>query len=222
MGNIETFTSFTTSNCYVVTPDNNSKICYIIDLPPDVEPALEYVKNNNLSIGGCLLTHGHFDHSLGMEKVDGEIYINLEDEFLARNPQEQLSAFTNSELEVQEYTGELNDIFTYKNENIIIYSNPGHTKGSVSYEFKNLGVVFTGDFVFAEGIGRTDLYSGSTSEMKESINNIFLTFNKDLEVFPGHGNTDTVKNILNYNSYLKEFINCLYFKSNKSIRRRLC
>ena len=142
-----------------------------------------------------------------MEKVDEEIYINLDDEFLARNPQEQLSAFTNSELEVQEYTGELNDIFTYKNENIIIYSNPGHTKGSVSYEFKNLGVVFTGDFVFAEGIGRTDLYSGSTSEMKESINNIFLTFNKDLEVFPGHGNTDTVKNILNYNSYLKEFIN---------------
>ena len=142
-----------------------------------------------------------------MEKVDEEIYINLDDEFLARNPQEQLSAFTNSELEVQEYTGELNDIFTYKNENIIIYSNPGHTKGSISYEFKNLGVVFTGDFVFAEGIGRTDLYSGSTSEMKESINNIFLTFNKDLEVFPGHGNTDTVKNILNYNSYLKEFIN---------------
>ena len=155
MSDIQTFTSFTTSNCYVVTPDN-TEICYIIDLPPDVEPALEYVKNNNLSIGGCLLTHGHFDHSLGMEKVDGEIYINLEDEFLARNPQEQLSAFTNSELEVQEYTGELNDIFTYKNENIIIYSNPGHTKGSISYEFKNLGVVFTGDFVFAEGIGRTD------------------------------------------------------------------
>ena len=206
MGNIKTFTSFTTSNCYVVTPDN-TEICYIIDLPPDVEPALEYVINNNLSIGGCLLTHGHFDHSLGMEKVDGEIYINLEDEFLARNPQEQLSAFTNSELEVQEYTGELNDIFTYKNENIIIYSNPGHTKGSISYEFKNLGVVFTGDFVFAEGIGRTDLYSGNTSEMKESINKIFLNFNKDLEVYPGHGNTDTVKNILNYNSYLKEFIN---------------
>ena len=150
MSDIQTFTSFTTSNCYVVTPEKNSDICYIIDLPPDVEPALEYVKNNNLSIGGCLLTHGHFDHSLGMEKVDGKIYINLDDEFLARNPQEQLSAFTNSELEVQEYTGELNDIFLFENENIDIFSNPGHTKGSISYEFKNLGVVFTGDFVFAE------------------------------------------------------------------------
>ena len=138
MSAIQTFTSFTTSNCYVVTPENNSDICYIIDLPPDVEPALEYVKNNNLSIGGCLLTHGHFDHSLGMEKVDGKIYINLDDEFLARNPQEQLSAFTNSELEVQEYTGELNDIFLFENENIDIFSNPGHTKGSISYEFKNM------------------------------------------------------------------------------------
>ena len=57
MSDIQTFTSFTTSNCYVVTPEKNSDICYIIDLPPDVEPALEYVKNNNLSIGGCLLTH---------------------------------------------------------------------------------------------------------------------------------------------------------------------
>ena len=41
MSDIQTFTSFTTSNCYVVTPENNSDICYIIDLPPDVEPALE-------------------------------------------------------------------------------------------------------------------------------------------------------------------------------------
>ncbi|GIS31477.1 MAG: hypothetical protein Ct9H90mP3_2730 [Flammeovirgaceae bacterium] len=49
--------------------EKNSDICYIIDLPPDVEPAFEYVKNNNLSIGGCLLTHGHFDHSLGWRKL---------------------------------------------------------------------------------------------------------------------------------------------------------
>ena len=66
--------------------------------------------------------------------------------------------------------------------------------------------VFTGDFVFSQGIGRTDLFSGSYEEMKESINNVFLTFDKGLEVFPGHGDSDTVSNILNYNDYLKEFI----------------
>ena len=65
---------------------------------------------------------------------------------------------------------------------------------------------FTGDFVFAQGIGRTDLFSGNNAEMKDSINNIFLKLDKELEVFPGHGDSDTVSNILNYNDYLKEFI----------------
>ena len=206
MSTIKTFTSFTTSNCYVIQPNSQSNICYVIDLPPDVEPALEYINLNNLSVGGYLITHGHYDHALGMSKVDGNIYLNLEDEFLARNPQEQLSQFTNEELSINEFKGPILDVEKFESEVVKIYKNPGHTKGSVSYEFTELGVVFTGDFVFAPGIGRTDLFSGNNAEMKASINNIFLTFNKELDVFPGHGDSDTVSNILNYNDYLKEFI----------------
>ena len=206
MNTIKTFTSFTTSNCYVVQPDPQIDICYVIDLPPDVEPALEYIKLNNLSVGGYLITHGHYDHALGMSKVDGNIYLNLEDEFLARNPQEQLSQFTNEELSISKFEGPILDIENIKSEVIKVYKNPGHTKGSVSYEFTELGVVFTGDFVFAQGIGRTDLFSGNNTEMKDSINSIFLSFDNELDVFPGHGDSDTVSNILNYNDYLKEFI----------------
>ena len=74
-------------------------------------------------------------------------------------------------------------------------------------QFNDLGVVFTGDFVFAEGIGRTDLFSGSSEEMKESINSVFLQLDPDYDIFPGHGKSDSFKNILKYNSYLWEFIN---------------
>ena len=206
MSSIKTFTSFTTSNCYVIQPNSQSSICYVLDLPPDVEPAIEYIKLNNLSVGGYLVTHGHYDHALGMPKVDGNIYLNLEDEFLARNPQEQLSQFTNEELSIEEYRGPILDVETLDSDLIKVYKNPGHTKGSVSYEFTDLGVIFTGDFVFAQGIGRTDLFSGSNSEMKDSINSVFLSFDKKMDVFPGHGDSDTVSNILNYNDYLKEFI----------------
>ncbi len=78
MNTIKTFTSFTTSNCYVVQPDPQIDICYVVDLPPDVEPAIEYIKDRNLSVGGYLLTHGHYDHALGAPKVDGNIYLNME------------------------------------------------------------------------------------------------------------------------------------------------
>jgi len=206
MSIVETFTSFTTSNCYVVIPDEQLSICFVVDLPPDVEPALEYIEKNKLSVGGYLLTHGHYDHAMGMPKVDGNIYINLDDEFLARNPQEQLSSFTNTEIAIEEYKGDLFDINDFDNDIVTVHKNPGHTKGSISYEFKDLGIVFTGDFVFAQGIGRTDLFSGSTEEMKESIQNVFYSFDTNLELFPGHGDSDTVSNILNYNNYLKEFI----------------
>ena len=209
MSNIYRFESFTTSNCYVVSLSNNSNICYVVDLPPDFNTVLDYINSKNFSIGAVFLTHGHYDHSLGLNVYnDGNVFMNLDDEFLARNPAEQLKSFMfNDEISLEKHQGKINNIDNYDDENLIVYKNPGHTKGSISFLFEEIGTVFTGDFVFAEGIGRTDLYSGDSHEMKESINNVFLPLRDDYEVYPGHGKSDTVKNILNYNSYLKEFIN---------------
>ena len=78
---LNTFTSFTTSNCYIVKPFNDER-CFIIDLPPDLDSVLDYIKVNNLSIAGALLTHGHYDHALGLSMFDGHAYINLDDELL--------------------------------------------------------------------------------------------------------------------------------------------
>ena len=198
-----------TSNCYVVVPERDSSVCYLIDLPPDFDSAIQYINNKNYAIGAVLLTHGHYDHTLGLNSYDNDhIYMNLDDEFLARNPKEQLeSLILGNDINFDNYSGSINNIFEHSIPALNVLINPGHTKGSISFEFKQLGSVFTGDFVFAEGIGRTDLFSGNAHEMKESINDVFIKLDTGYEVFPGHGKSDSVNNILKYNSYLWEFIN---------------
>lgn len=203
--NLNTFTSFTTSNCYVLQPFGDD-VCIFIDLPPDLDDALQYVKNNNLTIGGAFITHGHYDHALGLKDFNYNSYINLDDEFLARNPQEQIKYFMGSSDGIEMYSGELNYLNDIPYKNLNFYKNPGHTKGSTSFEFSDLGLIFTGDFVFKDGIGRTDLQSGSLIDMKTSINNVFMNFNDDFEILPGHGPSGKVKSIKSNNIIIKEFL----------------
>ena len=203
---IYTFTSFTTSNSYIVKPFNDEK-CFIVDLPPDLDNVIEFINNNNLTVAGALITHGHYDHSLGLSTFEGKAYINFDDEFLARNPQDQIRSLLGNSFEVGEYTGDLYSISELPSEIVKVHKNPGHTKGSVSYEFPEEGFIFTGDFVFKDGIGRTDLYSGNTSEMIHSLNSVFTVFPNDYLVYPGHGDKDTVKSIKNNNLLVREYLN---------------
>ena len=203
---LNTFTSFTTSNCYIIKPFNDEK-CFIIDLPPDLDSVLNFIKENNLSIAGALLTHGHYDHALGLQNFDGQAYINLDDEFLARNPHEQIKSLLGQNVDIEEYKGDLNSVDNLISEHINVYKNPGHTKGSVSYEFPNEGIIFTGDFVFKDSIGRTDLFSGSSDEMVNSLNSTFSNFNEDFEIHPGHGPSGKVRSIRNNNEFIKALVN---------------
>ena len=203
---IHTFTSFTTSNCYIVRPFNDDK-CFIVDLPPDLHSVIDYVNLHNLAIAGALLTHGHYDHSLGLQNFDGNAYINLDDEFLARNPHEQIKSLLGNDIDVDEDKGELHSVDDLDSNNLIIHKNPGHTKGSVSYEFPNEGLIFTGDFVFKDSIGRTDLFSGSMEEMNNSLKHTFLNFNDEYEILPGHGPSGKVISIKNNNQFIKALLN---------------
>jgi len=177
-----------------------------IDLPPDLNEPLHYVKENNLTVAGALVTHGHFDHALGMQSFDSNIYMNLNDEFLARNPQEQIAMFTNNTFQAEKFNGEIIDIKNLPYDFIKIHCNPGHTEGSVSFEFPEMGTIFTGDFVFKDSIGRTDLKTGNHNDMISSIKNVFSKFNPDYEVLPGHGSSETVSNIRKDNLFIKEHL----------------
>ena len=83
----------------------------------------------------------------------------------------------------------------------VIYT-PGHSKDSVSFYFPEENVMFVGDFIFKESIGRTDLPGGDSMEMKESIKKL-LTYDENMILYPGHYEITTLKDEIAKNPYLK-------------------
>ena len=72
-----------------------------------------------------------------------------------------------------------------------VIDTPGHTSDSKTYYFKDNNIMFVGDFLFKDGIGRMDLPTGSINEMKKSLDNIF-TYPSNTIIYPGHGDKSTL------------------------------
>ena len=83
-----------------------------------------------------------------------------------------------------------------------IFSNPGHTLDSISFYFPDEKVMFVGDFIFKDGIGRTDL-GGNDFEMKESIQMFLKRFSDNTVLYPGHGVSTTLGAERRFLEYIK-------------------
>lgn len=154
---------------------------YILEIDNElliVDPGSEYDKIskiiNNRKVLGILITHSHFDH------------IGALDSF------KDIDIYKYDVLEEKEY-----NIGNFKFDVIF---NPGHSKDSVSYYFKKYNTLFSGDFIFYESIGRCDLPTGSISDMEESIDKI-KKYDKDMIIYPGHGEDTTLSHEIKYNPY---------------------
>lgn len=136
-------------------------------------------KINGREILGVLITHNHFDH------VGALSYF------------EDYNIYSSSNLEEKEY-----NIGPFKFD--VIFT-PGHSSDSTSYYFEDDNVIFSGDFIFYENIGRCDLPSGDFNSMLESIDKI-KKYPSDMVIYPGHGEST----ILSY-----EIKNNIYFRMEK-------
>ena len=160
-------------NCYVLTINN---CCLVIDLGDDYPIIKE--KIGNKTVLAILLTHSHFDHIGAVEDIRKE----------KKNP---IYSFEN--LEEKEFTI---DDFKF----LTIYT-PGHTNDSVCFYFKDEKIMFTGDFLFKESIGRWDLETGSFEKLKNSISKI-KKYDDDITIYPGHGDISTIGYERDNNRYL--------------------
>lgn len=195
------------SNCYVF---ENEEYVFIVD-PGEFSMKLKSIIDLRLNKKFVvLLTHGHFDHILGVAKikeyVNATVVIGLEDAPKLIDSDLSLnSAFENFEEQIPvtaDITVTDGERLMFGSTVIDVMITPGHTNGSAVYLVEN--VMFSGDTLFCMSIGRTDFYDGSMVKMKESLKRL-KAIDKDYRLLSGHGEESTL-NFEKANNYYLECI----------------
>ena len=184
-------------NTYLVS---NKDKCFLVD-PGMIGPELkEELAKYTLEF--VILTHGHSDHFLGIDDLDVPIYISSIDIKLVRNPEYSYATYMNSTKTYPNKTFiDINELPKFDGETFKVISTPGHTKGSVCVQIRDK--MFTGDTLFVNTIGRTDLFSGNMSDMTKTLKELKSSISKNTIIYPGHGGYAKFKTNLEMNPYLK-------------------
>lgn len=190
------------SNTYLV---GNEKEFVIIDPSVDIRNILYIIRKrfSKSKLLGIILTHGHYDHFVSIEEVQKNFNVPV---YISR---EDLPKLTNLNLSCGFFFGitslpKIDNILILPQElklgtlEFKIINTPGHTNGSVCLKIED--ALFTGDTLFNDGVGRTDLPTGNVNKLNESLK-LLMKLNDDLKVYPGHGPSSTIGYEKNYNYY---------------------
>lgn len=186
------------TNGYILHKDNGSAL--VVDPGGDEEILIEHLQKDNLSVKGILLTHAHFDHIGGVdglrEAYNAPVYIHeAESEWLPNpNLNGSILFLGGKTVETREADFLISEegMLTIDDWEVQVFFTPGHSPGSVSYYFKEEGVIFSGDVLFHGSIGRTDLPGGDYNTLMDSIRRKLLTLPDETIVANGHGPTTTI------------------------------
>lgn len=190
------------ANCYLVMENHHA---LIID-PADILPNLDEILNQNYcTLDAIVLTHAHFDHISGVDKIVNkfgcDVYLNPNEfDFLLDPDLNSSSAFymdVTCNANAKPLIEGKNEIVGFEVEAIYC---PGHSIGSTVLKIEDC--LFTGDVLFQGSIGRMDLATGSVTSMKQSLKKL-VQFNKDYKVYPGHGPTTSLSQEKKWNESLK-------------------
>lgn len=189
-------------NCYLVEKQGS---LLVIDPGHSPRRILARIAGSGADkVEAVLLTHGHEDHIGAVDEVVKQcrcpVYAAKADQRLFTDPRvnDLDGLFTPVAAAIHWLTGQT--ALTLGPFAVDIYYTPGHTAGSLTFAVGN--DLFSGDTLFAGGVGRTDLFSGSDNQLKQSLA-LFSRFPLDMRVFPGHGPATTIGAELAGNPYLR-------------------
>ena len=171
--------------CYLLTLPGRSD-CVIID--PGAQPDLIRQAAEGRAIAAILLTHGHFDHIDAVQPLmdpDTALVIHEADADMLSDPERNASWLISRRITAPEATHLTHDLeeITYAGIPFTVLHTPGHTPGSVCY--KTGDFLFSGDTLFRQGYGRTDLPGGSGAALRRSLRRL-MPLAEQLILYPGH------------------------------------
>ena len=193
------------TNCYFLYREG-SKDCIFVDPADYGEKIYSALERNGFSVAGILLTHGHFDHIWGAEELralsGAKIYaLDAENELLSnarKNVSAQVGRACTIEADVLVKDGEE---LTIADINFYVIATPGHTAGGCCYYFAEAGFLVSGDTLFQDSVGRTDLPTGSMGTLVRSIQDKLFVLPEQTKVYPGHGDSTTISHEKKYNAF---------------------
>ncbi len=194
------------TNCYFLINEDTKELI-VIDPGDEGQRLIHEIDSLGCTPKAVLLTHGHFDHAGAAEEVGHHYNIpiiahEMERETL-ENPRFNLGGMMSGAPAVYHADrfvkdDEMLDIAGFQ---IKVLFTPGHTPGGCSFYVEEQKLLFSGDALFHQSIGRTDFPNGSTSTLVRAVKEQLLTLPADTNVFPGHEQLTTIGFEKQYNPF---------------------
>ena len=202
-------------NTYVHWDETNE--CVVIDAgnsSPREDAVLDnFIAEHGLKPVLAANTHGHFDHTLGVEHLKQRYGIpfalSSKDAFLLENAATSGSIFGVKVGAMPTVERDLDgeQEIRFGKTSLRVLRTPGHTPGHVAFFDEGSKSLFTGDTLFRESIGRTDLPGGDYSWIMRSILDVLVPLGDEVHVYPGHGPESTIGHEVLYNPFIVEVLN---------------
>lgn len=194
------------TNVYLAI-NTESKEAFLVDPADRAELIEAWTEKEGVTLKGILLTHGHFDHIGAVndlkKKFQVPVFVMDAENVILSDPQLNLSGSWGSAFTVKSDRLLSNEeVFELAGFSIQVFHTPGHTKGGACYYLAEEKTLFSGDTIFCESIGRTDLPTGNYGELVRSVRGILQRLPEDVAVYPGHEEATSVSHEKQYNPYI--------------------